>query len=443
MNSKASQIYDNMALGMGTMLGRSSLPSAKKATKYIQSKNWFIRQWNKGVIKGIADMVGYSEDGTRIAAFKNARDYMLKHGASEKAANIIAGANAGDITINFLRGGETVKRINRIVPFFNAGVQGVVQSARAFGLADPKAWSRIQSRKGRAAMTMGKGIGGLMMTALLAELYNHLSDNEEEIMELKPHEKWNKLPIGNFRLPIPHVFGYLFMSLPRAVFYEVYHGDKGAVKECLGMFRKTFPWLSPRDVALLGPTLEVAMNETWSGSPIVSPHVMENRESYDWYTPRTTTFSKALAKALHTVFGNSKVASPAHIDAFLNKLTGNMYGNLLGLFDGDVGFDSSRPHTYPIVGRFFRSDATSSRLIDDFYSRRDELRRKKGSGKATGEEEAKLKDANRVADELSDLRKQAESVRKNDSLSNKQKYDELEKIAKFMQNNARWFLNSK
>jgi ribosomal protein L19E len=108
-----------------------------------------------------------------------------------------------------------------------------------------------------------------------------------------------------------------------------------------------------------------------------------------------------------------------------------------------VGFDSSRPHTYPIVGRFFRSDATSSRLIDDFYSRRDELRRKKGSGKATGEEEAKLKDANQVAVELSDLRKQAESVRKNDSLSNKQKYDELEEIAKFMQNNARQFLNSK
>jgi hypothetical protein len=95
------------------------------------------------------------------------------------------------------------------------------------------------------------------------------------------------------------------------------------------------------------------------------------------------------------------------------------------------------------LGRFFRSDATSSRLIDDFYSRRDELRRKKGSGKATDEEEAKLKDANRVADELSDLRKQAESVRKDDNLSNKQKYDELEKIAKIMQNYTRQFLNSK
>lgn len=446
-NTQSKQMFEAMGLQMGSMLGEAKLQSAKKANKYLMSKNWFTRQMNKGVKKMIADFVGFSENGSRIKEFKNVRDYMLKHGASEKAAAMLAGANALDITIDFQRGGKQSKRINRFVPFFNAGIQGLEQTARTFGLLKAQAWQLEGSRKKKAAKTLLKGGAYITMLALAAELFNHDDDERKERMaDLKPHEKWNYIPFGDVRIPVPYEIGYVFASIPRAVYAEVYDGQKGAIAECLSMMWKVLPGLSLKNIAGLGPILSVAMNETWTGSAIVPEHIMRSKKSYDWYDSRTTEFSKYLAKAFHKVFGDSYIASPAHLDALFNGLTGNMYGRLLSigadvakLRTGQTSVDSTRPHTWPVIGTMFRNNMTASRALNDFYEMREELTRKKGSKEATEFEQRRLHWANRIARVLSNLRKDAESIKANESLTTTERNNQLEAIAERMKGMVRDF----
>jgi len=442
MNTSAKQIFENMGIPMGSMLGESRLTSARRANNYLMSKNWFERQWNKGIKKAIADFVGFSENGSRIKEFKNVRDFMLKNGASEKAADMLAGANALDITIDFQRGGEITKAINRFIPFFNAGVQGLEQAARSLGILRAKEWQRNDSRGKRAARTVLQGAGTLTMLALAAEFYNRSDDDRKKRVDaLKPHEKWNYISFDDIRIPVPYEIGYAFASIPKAVAAELYDGQEGAVAECLNMLRKTLPGLNPRDMALIGPALNVAMNELWTGSDIVPEHVMRGKRSYDWYDERTSEFSKHLAKAFHKVFGDSKLASPAHLDAFLNGVTGNMYGRTIGAIGGESKseIDPARPYTWPGVGTFFRNNATASRTMSDFYERRNELTRMKGSGEASVGEIKELKSANEVAETLTKFRKYAERVRADKTLTVTGRNDRLDEITKKMQELVRKF----
>ncbi|MBO5704135.1 MAG: hypothetical protein J6R91_06185, partial [Bacteroidaceae bacterium] len=144
-----------------------------------------------------------------------------------------------------------------------------------------------------------------------------------------------------------------------------------------------------------------------------------------------------LAKAFHLIFGDSKLASPAHLDYLLNGWSGNMYDRTIGAIGGMAEFDSSRPHTWPIVGTFFRNNATASRLVGDFYERRKELTRKKGSNEATVSEKRELNLMNITAEKISKLRKEMKAAMSNKALSVKERNDKVEKNALEMQEMVR------
>jgi hypothetical protein len=439
MGTKPAEIYDAMGLPMGTMLGAAKLPSAKKANKYLFSKNWFTRQWNKGITKAVADFIGVSENANRIEEFEKARNFLLSHGATDKAANMIAGCNALDITLDFKRGGYTAKAINRLIPFFNAGIQGIAQISRKLGIAKPKEWQYEQNRGKVAARTVLQGIGWITSMAIAAELWNRSDDERKrKADELPPHEKWNYISFGDVRIPHAREMGYIFGSIPKAVFAQMYDGQEGAVAECLGMLRKSLPGMSPRDIAGVGPLLDVAMNEYWHGQTIVPEYIQKSKQSYDWYDGRTTEFSKMLGKAMYKVFGHGKISSPAHLEAFFNGVTGNMYGNMLGMFGGEQKFDPERPHTWPMLRKFFR-DPTLSRVVNDFYDRREELTRMKGSNEASKAELKELESADKIAKAFTDLRKKADRIRADKTLTVTGRNDRLDEITKKMQAVVRRF----
>ena len=134
------------------------------------------------------------------------------------------------------------------------------------------------------------------------------------------------------------------------------------------------------------------------------------------------------------------MASPAHLDALFNEMTGNMYGRIVGIVDLKRDFDSSRPNTWPVLGTLFRNNATASRVVGDFYERRAELTRKKGSKKTTSYEESELKVMDRRAKVMKNLRKQAQAIKEKAGLSAKERNDRLEEIALKIQSIARYHL---
>lgn len=112
-------------------------------------------------------------------------------------------------------------------------------------------------------------------------------------------------------------------------------------------------------------------------------------------------------------------------------------GKIFGVFDKKDSFDSSRPHTWPVIGMLFRNDVMASRIVNDFYERRQELTRKKGSNELMKSEESELKAMNRRADYISKERKRAKLIREDADISVKERNDELEKIAKSIQAHER------
>jgi len=408
LGSKPARTFEAMGLQMGGMLGKSRLDSARRSNRYIMSKNWFQAQMAKGLTKALADVIGITENGTRVKEFQLANDYMLKHGASPKAAGMIAGCNALDASIDFLRSGYAGQALNREIPFFNAGIQGLDQLFRNLGLQDPKAWDLFGSRKARAARTLLQGLATLTSVALLSWLFNRRDEkSKRKEKELPPHERWNYISFGDFRFPVPYEAGYLFASLPRAVLDATVDGDKSAVGDCLKMFSTTFPVQADslhgfmRNFARIAPLVDIAFNEDWKESPIVPQHVMDSKESWEWSTAKTSGFSKDLAKALHGVIGNSRLASPAHLDALFDGYTGFIYGKLARLAYGeqDFSFDASRPNDWPVLGTLFRSPAVS-RLAGDFYGERENLKLKAGSGTATIAEYGRLSVLDEVAKDI-------------------------------------------
>ena len=333
---------------------------------------------------------------------------MLRQGVSDKAARMIAGCNALDTTIDFLRSGYTGQKINRIVPFFNAGVQGLDQFARALGMLEPKAWDVKDSRFYRLGRTLLQGLAFLTTAALFSELYNR-SDPERKRKdeELPPHERWNYISFGDLRIPVPYEAGYLFASIPRAVAAAFIDGDEKAVSECLKMFSTTFPLQVDslhgfmRNAAFVGPLADVAFNEDWKYKTIVQQHVKDGKESWEWYGPRTTGLSKDLGKALHKVIGDSYFSAPAYLDTIFDGYTGGMYSKLacLAYGEADFSFDTSRPSDWPIIGTFFRRPE-SSRIPNDFYDERAKLERKAGSGTATIAEYGRLSAMDSIAKDI-------------------------------------------
>ena len=395
MDAKPAQMFKAMGLEMGGFMGRSRLAGARKSNSYLMSKNWFSAQLRKGFFKAIADVVGVTENGTRVKNFENAYDYMLKHGASDKAAQMIAGCWSLDATIDFLRSGAAGQKINRLIPFFNAGVQGLDQFVRGMGWQDPKAWDISPDRKSRRARTVMQGVAWLTTMSVLGWIISKAlhDDDDPTDAELPPHERWNYISFGNFRMPVPYEAGYIFASIPKAVLETVVSGDKNALPECLKMFATTFPLQAGslhelmRNNALFGPLIDVAFNEDWKDSQIVPSYVRDSKESWEWYTRKTTGLSKDLGKALHKVIGNSYFSAPAYLDVMFDGWTGGLYSKLARLAYGEAefGFDVTRPSDWPIIGTLFRSP-TASRVAGNFYDEVRDLERKVGSGSASVEE---------------------------------------------------------
>ena len=84
----------------------------------------------------------------------------------------------------------------------------------------------------------------------------------------------------------------------------------------------------------------------------------------------------------------------------------------------------------------------ASRIVDDFYERRQELTRKKGSNELTESEEIELKAMNRRADYMSKERKRAKFIKEDAKISVKERNDLLEEIAKSIQAHARAHMNA-
>ena len=432
-----AKTYLRLGGDMGRFYNGGQHAAAKEIAAQMQTANWIVRQWKKGLFQLVGDVFSTPELGPRLIAFRNAKNYWMAQGVGETAANMIGRLVGGDITIDFGRAGTTARKANRVILFLNAALRELDQLARASGFADPLPWqnpdvepdSSIKDTKAReedfthrARREHAKRFWsrGAALTAFALAAYLLNNDNEKKMRrwrELKPEHKWNNtvFDLGEedgtgpiVRLPVPFLDGLMFQSLPIAVIEAVRTGEAKPVQEVLKIMGENLPF-SPSVGGSFGyhawrgfvpsaavPVTDLLANETFSGSEIV-PSRMERLSPEDQYGPNTTEFSKMMG----SFFG----VSPAKFEYLYDQYTGGLISGLIRDFEsstskrGAVGVNGDLSKL-PIAGRIFLAPFSSSRLPGDFYDELQTLTAKHNSGRTTPEELGKLRAMEDVNDKV-------------------------------------------
>lgn len=279
----------------------------------------------------------FIESSTRMGEFMKAR----KKGASlEEAAQA-----ARELTLDFSRSGVQGEKVNQIVPFFNAVLQGGDKMVRLIK-QDP----------------VGTGTKLAMYIVLPSLALWALNHDEDWYKEIDPEVKatcW-LLP-GGLRIPKPQEAGILFGSGIEAVLDQAFNKDP----EAIGNWAKVFggnmaPSIMP---TIFLPLLEWQANYSFFRGQSITPQRLQNLPDELQYTPNTS----ALAR---TVGGVLKL-SPVKIDNTIRGYTGTMGMTLVQQLDWFADEKQNMPYKkvseWPFLRDFTVNQNIQNRSVDDFY----------------------------------------------------------------------------
>ena len=280
----------------------------------------------------------FVESATRMGEFMKAREKGL---SLEEAAQA-----ARELTLDFSRSGVHGEKVNQIVPFFNAVLQGSDKMIRLLK-NDPVGTS--------AKLAMYIVLPSVALWAL-----NH---DEDWYKELDPEVKatcWC-LP-GGVRIPKPQEAGILFGSGLEAMLDQAFNDDPQAI----GNWAKTFganiaPSILP---TIFLPLIEWQANYSFFRGQSITPQRLQNLPDELQYTPNTSAAARTV--------GGATGLSPVKIDNTIRGYTGTMGMFIVQQFDWFADDKQNMPYKkvseWPFLRDFAVNQNIQNRSVDDFYT---------------------------------------------------------------------------
>ena len=339
-------------------------------------------------------MAMQADAASRAAAYKSFRE----QGLSDMEATLAALE-----TMNFNRRGisPTVHALGTMIPFMNAQIQGLDVLYRA---ARGKMPFNERLEIQRKFITRG----AMIAAATLA--YASMMGDDDDYKNASADERYNNwfipLPSGDkVKVPIPFEPGYLFKSLPEAV-YNVASGNDDArnvLDAFVQMGLNTMPGVIPQGVK---PLIEAALNRNFFTGREIEDQRMQGLKMGERYGDRTTDIAKALGGSFE-IAGREIGVSPAMIEHLVRGYTGSLGMAILGLGNALVPDQVEKPtmklSETPIAGPLFlEKDATGA--VSLAYKQIEAMTRAKQTFDKMvkeGREEEALRFADRYADALS------------------------------------------
>ncbi|HYE68031.1 MAG TPA: LPD38 domain-containing protein [Anaerovoracaceae bacterium] len=328
----------------------------QEAVKEITNKGGIVlnpKSWYRGYRK----ILERGENLNRIAEFKSAYKKALKEGLDEYNAGLYAAYQARDL-MDFAVAGHTIRTLNRIIPFLNAGIQGMVRTKKA----------ATENPTGFAVRT---ALYTILPTLLFRQLITAMGD-DEEYEQLPGYQRdlfWNfKTPFtGNVWISIPKPFeqGMVSSAVDRAISQL-----KGAEKPYEGFAGSLVKTLTPVDESsLLGglrPFFEVASNyDYFTGRHIVPAWEEGKLLELRGGAEKASRIAKTLS------FGTT---DPRYVDHVIKGYT--TYMGDWGLALGDLGVEDSRFRFGPSKTGFAKDvPINNSRSVQAVYNLATELGR--------------------------------------------------------------------
>ena len=344
-------------------------------------------------IEGLEWISNLAEAGSRMGEFMRARE---KGKSVDQAAY-----DAVEITLNFGRSGATGQQINRMVPFFNACIQGGDKLYRLYK-ADPR----------RTLLRIGTYI---VLPSVVLWLWNH---DEDWYKELDPNIKMTNwiLPNG-IRIPKPQEAGILFGSGAEAMLDTANGQDPKAIANWCSQVRDA---LTPGIIPTLAlPLIEwIANYSFFRGKPVVSKS-QERLPDELQYGPYTSEMSKAL--------GDNPIMklSPVKIDNLWRGYTGTMGMFLWQAPDLLIAEKRNQPEKKLSEMAFARdfvvNDMNLTRTMNDFYQLKEEAAKWQAGYGKKGKPTAAVSGVNTAANTISKLQKEIRDITTNPKYTPAQK----------------------
>lgn len=292
-----------------------------------------------------------------------------------------------DITVNFRRGGVQARTINKVIPFFNAGVQGMDKYVR---------WQTCEeipysiTSKERSKAIRSRMAAYLAASAALAALFYGMNsrtqedrDNYAQLSNYTKNSYWC-IPLGGGKfltIPKPREIA-VPSSLMEAATEKYLNGNPHAMDEfyeyaadtCLPNVASDVAQL-PSNIAksgaqdgfidtlggvagnlgILGTGVRMFANKDFLGKPIVSSG-MQNLEPKDQYNNRTSKLAKVVGDAFNV--------SPMMTDYFFSNTLGGWWKYQKALFPvGGENVDL----TLGVQGSYVRDNQYSTDLVNWLY----------------------------------------------------------------------------
>ena len=399
--------FEAMGVGMYTFYG-NEINAGKKLgdLKFKDPETLFdyvkgiIKNPFTGTYKALEDFSSFSEQATRMGEFQRA----IKNGKSlEEAAR-----DARNLTIDFSRHGSLGKHVNRIIPFFNACVQGTDMMVRLLHKDFPG--------------TMMKLTKYIILPSIALWAMNRDKDWWKELdPEMKNSAWFIETPAGIVRIPKPQEAGVLFGSGAEAILEQAFKRDPEAMKNWLKSFVDAIkPNIVP---TVFLPLLENTANFSYFRmSPIVGRR-NENLPGEQQYTSGTSELSKMIGGSTPVKAVVKGGYSPSKIDNLIRGYTGTM-GMILWQATGEgvrkaQGKENNSPaknwQEMPFAREFFANDYNMNRSLNEFYEMATAAQAQHNGygrkGHPTAAVQAVTKARNKIADERKEIQKITDSKR--------------------------------
>ena len=360
-----------------------------------------------------------------------------------------AALEAREGTLDFGRSGKIGRKYNRFVPFFNANIQGVDKMVRTF--------------KEHPYLSAVKAIGSITLPQLALTgyyLYAAPDDDREEYLNIP---QWQKdffycVKIGQnwYRIPKDFTLGYMFGSVPERFMTWAYQHKKPEGKDLAEMawtlFGSASPINNPTDVAppIIRTAIEDIANYSFFRNQRIYPEYLNDLEP----SLRSNKFDSETARLL----GKKLNISPAKIDHTINSLlgtsgkyltdAGDLMINAVREFNGEEtgervktlsdapfirGFVIRNPVGYQALStnEFFENYKTVSQ-IHSTYNKYKKTDREKAL-EYREKHSAELRAYNRINStrkQISEIGKQMDKIYSDKNLTNKEKQERLQPLAK-------------
>lgn len=323
-NKKAMAMYKKYVKsgGMQSTLLAVDKPNIFDGKVYDILSKGPVRNADRGMLAPLRALTKLSEEMTRFRIFEKTYRKAIDKGLTEKQALERGGFEARNL-LDYAKRGTLGNNINKLVPFWNARVQGLTRLYEAF-----------RDQPGRTTAMIGAYV--VIPTLGFYMLNKDDADYKEQPEWLKQAYYYFKIGDKPYRFPKPFEVGTLVSSVIEKTLDWIRTNEPAE----FGKFAKDFFINNAKGFTPLPtvarPFVENFMNYSiFRGAPLVPKSLDKNLLNKFYYTEHTSETIKLFSEIINNIVGDDSLLAtkPIHAENVFRSWTGGLGRYALDILD--------------------------------------------------------------------------------------------------------------